>query len=76
MNKKNIETSKDTMNSFLNHKSYSIDEIMAAGGPDAFAEKLGKDFKNIENRLKDLPKDAFLTEEEVAQALKTLQETK
>jgi hypothetical protein len=31
---------------------------------------------NIENRLKKLPKDAFLTEEEVIQALKTLNESK
>jgi hypothetical protein len=76
MGKRNIETSKGEQRPFSNLKSYSIDEIMAAGGPTAFANKLGKNFQNIENRLKKLPKDAFLTDEEVEEAMKTLNQSK
>ena len=76
MGKRNIETSKEEQHPFSNLKSYSIDEILAAGGAEAFADKLGKNFQNVEIRLKKLPKDAFLTEEEVIQALKTLNESK
>jgi hypothetical protein len=76
MNKQKMETLEKEEGAFFKVKSYSIDEIMAAGGPDAFAKKLGKNFKNIENRLKNLPKDAFLTEEEIEIAIKDLRENK
>jgi len=49
---------------------------MAAGGATAFASKLGKSPQVIEDRLKELPGDAFLTKEEAARALKTLNESK
>jgi len=37
---------------------------------------LGKNPENIENRLKRLPKDAFLTDEDVSNALRMLDESK
>jgi hypothetical protein len=76
MDKQKIKTSKEDGKIPFKYKSYSVDEIMAAGGPIAFADKLGKNPQNILARLKALPKDAFLTEEEARLALKTLRETK
>lgn len=58
------------------YKTYSIEEVMAAGGTTAFANKLGKKTENIQDRLDRLPDDAFLTEEEADKALKTLNESK
>jgi hypothetical protein len=76
MGKKDINLSVDTQDLFPNLKSYSVDEIMAAGGTTAFAEKLGKNPENIEKRLRKLPKDAFLTDEEAEVALKMLRDGK
>lgn len=76
MNKKDSKIIGDSPSLFPKLKSYSVDEILAAGGTTAFANKMGKNFKNIEDRLKRLPKDAFLTEEEFAEALKTLNQSK
>jgi hypothetical protein len=76
MGKNSIKTTGDVESSFPKVKAYSIDEILAAGGTTAFANKLGKNFHGLEARLKELPEDAFLTEEEVQQALKTLRESK
>ncbi len=76
MNKQKIETLENEEGAFFKVKSYSIDEIMAAGGPDAFAEKLGKSGKGLLETLDKLPKDAFLTEEEIEIALKMLKESK
>lgn len=72
MGKKNVTASKDERLSFPSYKSYSVDEVLAAGGTTAFAEKLGKDPNKIIDRLKHLPKDVFLTEEEFEAAMKTL----
>lgn len=58
------------------YKTYSIAEVMAAGGATAFANKLGKDPANIQDRLDKLPNDAFLTKEEAEKALETLNESK
>jgi hypothetical protein len=41
MNNKNIETSNEQQYSFPRLKSYFIDEVLAAGGADAFAKKNG-----------------------------------
>jgi len=49
---------------------------MAAGGTTAFANKLGKNPENIIKRLEKLPKEAFLTEEEVETGLRMLKESK
>jgi hypothetical protein len=72
MGKRDIKASGEKEYPFSKIKAYSINEILAAGGADAFADKLGKNFQNIESRLKKLPEEAFLTEDEVLQALKTL----
>ena len=76
MRKKNIETPNDEQFAFPKIKSYSVDEIMAAGGPDAFAEKLGKSWENVIANLKKFPKEAFLTDEEFEEAMKTLNASK
>jgi len=76
MGKRNIETSKDAQHSFSNIKSYSIDEVLAAGGTTAFAKKMGKSWGGLLERLKELPQDAFLTEEEFLEAMKTLNQSK
>jgi hypothetical protein len=76
MGKRNIETSKEEQHSFPKFKSYSVDEILAAGGPTAFAEKMGKSWESLIDRLEKLPKDAFLTDEEFDEAMKTLNQSK
>jgi hypothetical protein len=76
MGKRSIITSGETQPSFSSHKSYSIAEIMAAGGATAFANKMGKNPDSIDSRLKELPKDAFLTKEEATLALQRLNESK
>ncbi|HEY2722398.1 MAG TPA: hypothetical protein VGI82_11770 [Chitinophagaceae bacterium] len=76
MDKKDIKVSKDTQHLLPKLKSYSIDEIMAAGGTTAFANKMGKSAQSLIDRLKEIPKEDFLTEEEVAEALKTLSQSK
>ena len=76
MSKKEVEIRNDDQPSFLKFKSYSVDEILAAGGATAFAEKLGKNFHNAIEQLEKLPKDPFLTEEEFEEAMKTLNQSK
>ncbi len=76
MNKRKIETLGKQDDAFLKFKSYSIDEIMAAGGPTAFAEKMGKSWESLIANLEKLPKDAFLTDEEFEEAMKTLNQSK
>jgi hypothetical protein len=76
MDKKDIKISGNTQPLFPKLKSYSIDEIMAAGGTTAFANKMGKSAQALMDRLKEIPKEDFLTEEEVAEALKTLNQSK
>ena len=58
------------------YRSYSIAEIMAAGGATAFANKMGKNPGVIDDRLKELPKDVFLTNKDAVLALRTLNEKK
>lgn len=76
MDKKNIKTSNEEQYPFPGLKSYSINEILAAGGPDAFADKLGKSAQSLIDRLKTIPKDDLLTEKEYLNALQTLNESK
>jgi len=76
MGKRSTSQPEEKEYPFSKIKAYSINEILAAGGADAFAHKLGKDPQRIFERLKALPKEAFLTEEEAAIALKTLSESK
>lgn len=76
MSKKNTEISKDNQRSFSKLKSYSIDEILAAGGTTAFADKMGKTAQALIDTLEKLPKDAFLTEDEFKPAMETLNQSK
>ncbi|MES2110073.1 MAG: hypothetical protein V4577_15045 [Bacteroidota bacterium] len=76
MAKKNIETENEVAPPFTRFKSYSVEEILAAGGAIAFADKLGKNARTLYEGLKSLPKDVFLTEEEAQQALDTLRASK
>ncbi len=76
MDKKSIKAQDEVKTSFSKFKSYSVEEIMAAGGTTAFANKLGKHPQHLVDALKNLPIDAFLTEEEAALALKMLKDNK
>lgn len=76
MDKKKIETEKEASTTFARFKSYSVEEILAAGGAIAFADKLGKNARTLYEGLKSLPKEAFLTEEEAQQALDALNASK
>lgn len=76
MSKRNTKIQSDVQSLFSSHKAYSVSEILAAGGTTAFANKMGKRPENIVDRLKELPEDAFLTEEEATLALKMLKDSK
>lgn len=76
MSKGKIEESKIVKSSFPKFKTYSVEEILAAGGTTAFANKLGKHPENLAERLKQFPEEAFLTEDEFARALETLNSSK
>jgi len=58
------------------YKSYSEDEVLAAGGATAFAVKMGKSLKGLKEELAALPPESFLTEEELETALRMLRESK
>ena len=73
---KKKEIKVDETYTFKRYKSYSVDEILAAGATTAFANKLGKNPENITKGLADLPEDAFLTEEEFQAAMATLNASK
>ncbi|MEO8885835.1 MAG: hypothetical protein ABI367_07205 [Mucilaginibacter sp.] len=75
MERRNNKISEE-VSPFPGHRSYSIADIIAAGGATAFANKMGKSPESIGSRLKALPKDAFLTEEEASEAIKMLSEGK
>lgn len=76
MSKRNIGISADEYRPFSKLKSYSVDEILAAGGTTAFSEKIGKSGEGLLAALKKIPKEDFLTEEEFQEAMKTLNESK
>ena len=64
MNKEDINSIEEQQYSSPRLRSHSIDEVIAAGGAAALAEKTGKSWENLVSRLAKLPKDYFLTEEE------------
>lgn len=76
MKKVEPKSNDQTQNSFLKVKSYSVSDILAAGGATAFAAQMGKNTQNIKARLKDFPQDAFLTHDEAESALSTLKANK
>ena len=55
-------------------KSYSVEEVLAAGGTSAFAHKMGKSPQNLVEALKNLPEESFLTNQEFDMALQILKE--
>ncbi|RIV27191.1 hypothetical protein DYU11_02445 [Fibrisoma montanum] len=57
-------------------KSYSVEDVLAAGGTSAFAYKMGKSGKKLAESLEKLPEGSHLTDEEFELALKTLREEK
>ena len=72
---------KDTLKTkekyqFRTHKSYSVEEILAAGGTSAFARKMGLSGKKQMEAIAKIDADDFLTDEEMEEALKILRENK
>ncbi|MCF2499627.1 hypothetical protein [Dyadobacter chenhuakuii] len=63
-------------NMFRTHKSYSAEEILAAGGADAFGEKLGNTNEKIIEALQNGPTIEPFTDEEWEDLLHQLQATK
>jgi hypothetical protein len=61
---------------FRTHKTYSAEEILAAGGTSAFAHKTGLSGKKQMEALANHPVEDFLTDEEMEAALKILREEK
>jgi hypothetical protein len=61
---------------FKNIKSYSVDEILAAGGPTAFAEKTGKTFENMLKVMADAPQPEPFTDEEWADLMEQMAKDK
>jgi hypothetical protein len=72
MGKTGVKTGGETQSSLFNVKTYSVSEILAAGGTSAFANQLGKNMQHTITRLKALPKEDFLTDEEATAALEYL----
>lgn len=75
MKKTDTKTGGETQ-SLLNVKTYSVSEILTAGGTTAFANQLGKNTRHTVERLKALEKDDFLTNEEANAALQYLKNNK
>jgi len=61
---------------FRTHQSYSAEEIIAAGGADAFGEKLGKSNDKLVKALQEAPAIEPFSEEEWADLLSQLDATK
>lgn len=72
MGKTGTKAGGETQKSFFKVKTFSVSEIMSAGGATAFANQIGKKPQNISIRLEALPSESFLTDEEAKSALKTL----
>jgi len=76
MGKIGIKADGETRYSSPKIKSYSVDEIFAAGGATAFANKIGKDSGSLLEILKSFSKEDFLTDEEAEIAFEMLRENK
>ena len=61
---------------FKTHKSYSPEEILAAGGTTAFALKMGKDMDSLIKALENAPKPEPFTDEEWADLMADLEKDK
>jgi len=76
MGKTGIKPVEEAQNSLFKVKTYSVSEILAAGGTTAFANQMGKNLQHTIMRLKALPKEDFLTDEEANAALEYLKNNK
>ncbi|MGK9119876.1 MULTISPECIES: hypothetical protein [Sphingobacteriaceae] len=61
---------------FRTHKSYSPEEIWAAGGTTVFGKKMGQSNKKIVDALKKTPEIEPFTDEEWKVTLSMLKENK
>ena len=61
---------------FRTHKSYSAEEILAAGGTTAFAVKLGKSNEKLIQALQEGPEIEPFSDEEWFDLLHQLESTK
>lgn len=67
--KSNISANKSL---FRTHKSYSPEEVLAAGGTTAFGLKTGCDNETLIKALENAPKPEPFTDEEWAQLMDDL----
>lgn len=61
---------------FRTHKTVSIEEIMAAGGPTEYGRKLGKNNQSFIEAMKKAPPAEPMTVEEFEDLLQQLRDTK
>ncbi len=61
---------------FKTHKSYSVEEILAAGGTTAFAIKMGKDMDSLLKAMENAPKPEPFSDEEWADLMADLAKDK
>ncbi|WP_295795603.1 hypothetical protein [Mucilaginibacter sp.] len=61
--KSDVPTNNETYK-FKTHKSYSVEEVLAAGGATAFGLKTGKTGQKLIEALKNTPKIDPFTDEE------------
>ncbi len=62
--------------SFKTHQSYSVEEILAAGGTTAFGIKMGKNNQTLIKALKESPPIEPFTDEEWNKLMDQLQNDK
>lgn len=61
---------------FRTHKTVSVEEIIAAGGPTIYGIKSGKNNESMIKAMKNAPKAEPFTDEEFMDLMKQLQDTK
>jgi len=61
--KPNIQTNNEAYK-FKTHKSYTVEEVLAAGGTTAFGIKTGKTAQNLIEALENAPEIDPFTDEE------------
>jgi hypothetical protein len=69
------KTAKNT-GLFKTHKSYGVEEILAAGGTTAFGIKMGKDMDSMLKAMENAPKPEPFTDEEWADLMDQLAKDK
>ena len=61
---------------FKTHKSYSVEEVLAAGGPTAFGRKRGQDNQTLIEALRNAPAIDPFTDEEWEDLMSELKKDK